>query len=148
MSAGSSLNSWVSPPAPISCSVVPPVVDPKAKCLELDDRIRVLEGRPSGRDVSSDHALAARLAATESVVADLRMDSTTAKESRSELAARLVDLEKSVTMMMKETKNYMEDWEKEAVQTNWRHYNFKLANKYMDILRNLFHYLGSFIKNI
>ena len=41
---------------------------------------------------------------------------------------------KSVTMKVKEIKNYMEDWEEEAVKTNRRHHKFKLANKYMGIV--------------
>ena len=99
VSAGSALNQWVSPPAPTSCSVASPASDPSAKFLELDNRIRELEGRPCGRDLSSDHALAARLAATEEAVADLRAASTNTKESKAELAARLADLEGVVAMM-------------------------------------------------
>ena len=37
-------------------------------------------------------------------------------------------------MKVKEIKNYMEDWEVEAVKTNRRHHKFKLANKYMGIV--------------
>jgi hypothetical protein len=41
---------------------------------------------------------------------------------------------KSVTMKVKEIKNYMKDWKGEAVKTNQRHHKFKLVNKCMGIV--------------
>ena len=36
--------------------------------------------------------------------------------------------------MVKKIKNYIEDWEGEAVKTHQWHHKFKLVNKYMGII--------------